>query len=66
MGNVFLKVLEKSLNFFVQKWVRTLRAVHSSQFVLVMFVFVFFFIFLASNLLLVFVSEFPVCQHCLV
>ena len=66
MGNVFLKVLEKSLNFFVQKWVRTLRAVHSSQFVLVMFVFVFFFIFLASNLLLVFVTEFPVCQHCLV
>ena len=41
MGNVFLKVLEKSLNVFVQKWVRTLRAVHSSQSVLVMFVFVF-------------------------
>ena len=68
MGNVFLKVLEKSLNFVVQKWVRTLRAVHSSQFVLVMFVFVFvfFFICLASNLLLVFVTEFPLCQHCLV
>ena len=68
MGNLFLKVLEKSLNFFVQKWVRTLRAVHSSQFVLVMFVFVFVFfvISLASNLLLVFITEFPVCQHCLV
>ena len=60
-------VLEKSLNF-CSKWVRTLRAVHSSQFVLVMFVFVFVFfvISLASNLLLVFITEFPVCQHCLV
>ena len=68
MGNLFLKVLEKSLNFFVQKWVRTLRAVHSSQLFLVMFVFDFgfFVIFLASNVLLVFIIEFPVCQHCLV
>ena len=68
MGNLFLKVLEKSLNFFVQKWVVTLRAVHSSQLFLVMFVFDFgfFVIFLASNVLLVFITEFPVCQHCLV